>query len=259
MKVILTHDVDHLYITEHWKDSFLLGLLFRSVKSLFRLELSLIGFFRRFKFRTHRIPELIEFNTSIGAPSNFFFGMANGLGLSYHANKAKPIIRMLMDDGHFVGLHGLSFDDKKSMLEEKRRLESILGLEVKGIRNHYLRQSSNTQRFMAELDYQFDSTDRGLFDPEEKDGILSIPMSVMDVDIVKPGVSASAALHSTLDKLDEAAEKNLMYFVINFHDIYFDPVSYPDFYNWYVGLVKECQARGYEFTNFKTALEELCF
>lgn len=259
MKIILSHDVDHLFLVEHWKDRFIPGLVVKSIKSLVNDSLSFKGFFRRFSYRLHRIPELIDFNNSHKAPTNFFFGMDKGLSLSYGYKKATPVIQSLQKAGHFIGTHGMAFDDKKSMLEEKRRLESILGLEVKGIRNHYLRQSSNTQRFMAELDYQFDSTDRGLFDPEEKDGILSIPISVMDVDIVKPGVSASAALHSTLDKLDKAAEKNLMYFVINFHDIYFDPVSYPDFYNWYVGLVKECQARGYEFTNFKTVLEELSF
>lgn len=256
MKVILTHDVDHLYISEHWKDRFLLGLFFRSVKSLLMLELSLIGFFRRFKFRTHRIPELIEFNKSIGAPSNFYFGMANGLGLSYHPNRAKPIIRKLLDDDHFIGLHGISFDDKEQMLREKTRLEKIIGREVVGIRNHYLRQSENTKALMAEIGYQFDSTDRGLFNPKKEDGVLSIPISIMDVDVVKQAVSAEEALKSTLEILDKAIEKNLKYFVINFHDIYFDPMSYPNFYNWYLSVVKECQVRGFEFTDFNSVLQE---
>ena len=256
MKIILSHDVDHLFLTEHWKDRFIPCLVVRSLRSLLKGDLSLNGFLRRFSRRLHRIPELIEFNSSYNAPTNFFFGMDNGLSLSYSHKRAAPLIKSLQKDGHFIGTHGMAYDNKVSMSEEKRRLHSILGRKVIGIRNHYLRQSSNTQRFMAELDYHFDSTDRGLFDPVEKDGILSIPISVMDVDVVKPGVSNEAALKATLDKLDEATEKNLKYFVINFHDIYFDSVSYPNFYNWYTGLVKECQARDFEFTDFNSVLQE---
>lgn len=256
MKIILSHDVDHLFLTEHWNDRFIPGLVVKSLRSLLKNDLSFKGFLRRFSHRLHRIPELIEFNSSHNAPANFFFGMAKGLSLSYSYKKAAPVIQSLQKDGHFIGTHGMAYDDKKSMLEEKRRLESILGFEVCGIRNHYLRQSSDNQRFMSELGYHFDSTDRGLFDPVKKDGILSIPISVMDVDVVKPRVSTEAALKATLDKLDEATEKNLKYFVINFHDIYFDSVSYPNFYNWYTELVKECQDRGFEFTDFNAVLQE---
>ena len=256
VKIILSHDVDHLFLTEHWKDRFIPGLVVKSLRSLLKGDLSLNGFLRRFSHRLHRIPELIEFNSSHNAPTNFFFGMDNGLSLSYSYKKAAPVIQSLHRDGHFIGTHGMAYDDKKSMLEEKRRLDSILGVKVKGIRNHYLRQSANTQRFMAELNYHFDSTDRGLFDPIEKDGIFSIPISVMDVDVIRQGVSADASLKSTLDILDEAIEKNLKYFVINFHDLYFDSVSYPTFYHWYTELVKECQARGFEFTDFNFVLQE---
>lgn len=257
MKIILSHDVDHLFLTEHWIDRFIPGLVLKSLRSLLNGDLSIKGFFRRFSYRLHRIPELIEFNKSHGAPTNFFFGMDNGLSLSYNYKKAAPIIQTLQEDGHFIGTHGMAYDVKKPMLEEKRRLDSILGIKVIGIRNHYLRQSSNTKRFMAQLGYLFDSTDRGLFDPKEKEGILSIPISVMDVDVIRPGVSADASLKSTLVILDEAVEKNLKYFVINFHDLYFDPVSYPTFYHWYTELVKECQARGFKFTDFNSVLEEL--
>ena len=91
---------------------------------------------------------------------------------------------------------------------------------------------------------------------KKKGGVLSIPISIMDVDVLRQGASAEEAWKSTLEVLDKAEKKHLKYFVINFHDIYFDPVSYPIFYNWYIGLVKECQARGFEFTNFQSVLQE---
>ena len=108
VKIILSHDVDHLFLTEHWKDRFIPVLIFKSLKSLLKGDLSFKGFLKRFNHRLHRIPELIEFNKSHGAPTNFFFGMDNGLSLSYNYKKAAPLIQSLQKDGHFIGTHGMA-------------------------------------------------------------------------------------------------------------------------------------------------------
>ena len=53
MKVILSHDVDHLFLYEHWKDSFVPGLLFRSLKSVFK-GASIRSVSRRFSMKQNR-------------------------------------------------------------------------------------------------------------------------------------------------------------------------------------------------------------
>lgn len=257
MKIIVSHDVDHLFLTEHWKDRFLLGLLWKSTNDVLKNRISVQQFLKRFSSRLHRLPELIAFNTNYGAPSHFFFGMANGLSLSYSFSKARPIIQSLLKEGHFIGVHGMAFDDLNAMRLELERMKEILGQDVIGIRNHYLRQSKNTKHYMSELGYQFDSTDRGFYDPHIKDGLWSIPISVMDVDVIKPGVNADKAIASTLNQLETAMANDLRYFVINFHDIYFDASAYPVHYQWYTSLVNEIKKRNLRFTSFQEVLKEL--
>lgn len=257
MKVIVSHDVDHLFILEHWKDRFILGLIYKSLRELLAGKLSITQVLQRFRLRQHRIPELVDFNSSHGIPSNFFFGMSNGLSLSYSASKAAPIIKELKDQNFFVGTHGIAFEDELKMRDERDRMNSILESNVIGIRNHYLRQAELTKRIMTDLGYQFDSTDRGLVNPKRIGKLWSIPISVMDVDVVRAGRLEQGIWNETMEILEKAIELDIEYFVINFHDIYFDKVSYPIHYSWYVNLINHCRSLNLEFISFNQAINEL--
>ncbi|MBQ5907324.1 MAG: hypothetical protein IIW80_04620 [Treponema sp.] len=66
----------------------------------------------------HRIPEVMEFDKLHGIPSVFFFGMDNVLGMSYSEKKAKPVIKMVMDNGFVTGVHGCDYQNQVNMQKE---------------------------------------------------------------------------------------------------------------------------------------------
>ena len=85
MKIIVSHDVDHLWATDHVKDLIIPKFLVRSTIHLFQRRIAVPTFWGRLLAcipgkRWNRIPEILEFDKANNIPSTFFFGMANGLG-----------------------------------------------------------------------------------------------------------------------------------------------------------------------------------
>lgn len=258
MKIILSHDVDHLSLLEHWKDLYIPGLLARSTKSLLNGDIKYSQFKSRFSSQLNNIRPLFEFNASLHIPQTYFFGTANGLSLSYHYQTAKPFIDFLLSQSADVGLHGQAFQDKKALEEEKNRLLELTGPRPVGIRNHYLRRAENTLDNMEKLGFVFDSTVSGLIPPFRIGSMWEIPISVMDVDIVPPagGGNIKEIRKKTKALIEEAQEKQLPYFVINFHDVYFSG-GWPLHRQWYTETVDILKSKGLEFVSFKQAVEEL--
>ncbi|RYZ33973.1 MAG: hypothetical protein EOP49_35120, partial [Sphingobacteriales bacterium] len=225
MKVIVSHDVDHLYWSDHFADTFIPGLLLRSTKEVLSGGLSVGGFIKRFNpaRKLHNLEALAKTLQKHAIPANFFFGMGKGLNLSYENSKAAPVIKWLTEQGFEVGVHGISYDDSSSMQQEQEEMTAILGVKPKGIRNHYLRRSENTFELMAGLGYTFDSTDYGIKPPYKVKEMWEIPISVMDVDVCKgaTGDLLQKSKEYTLQKLDEARAVGLPFFVVNFHDVYY--------------------------------------
>jgi len=258
MKVICSHDVDHLFITEHWKDRFIPGLFLRSLIDLKHQNIGWKAALRRFQHRTNRIKELVSFNEKYSIPSNFFFGMRNALSLSYASTRAAPIIRELVDHGAFVGLHGIGYNNFSKLKQEKDRLDSILGYESIGIRNHYLRQDEATKDLMKKCGFAFDSTDSGLGSSYElANGLIEFPISIMDVNVITQNRRLVDIQEETYSLLDLAIDNDQDYFVINFHDLYFDKVAYPIHFSWYVGLIEYLAAKDLSFVSFSDAVKAI--
>src|SRR5690606_12812330 len=112
MKIIVSHDVDHLYWTDHLVDTYFYGLLYRSLTALGKDGISIKDFTKRFSTNqlTHAI-DLNEFNKKAGIPSTFFFGMRKGLNLSYSWKQAGALIKKLHQNGACIGLHGMAYND----------------------------------------------------------------------------------------------------------------------------------------------------
>lgn len=257
MKIIISHDVDHLYLSDHWRDAFLPGLALRSLKSCLRGQLSISAIANRFSFRMNRINELQAFNQRHHIPATYFFGMRTGLKLSYHWRTAKEYVRFLQDSGNEIGLHGMAYNDVEKLREEKKRLEEILELPVEGIRNHYLRLAESTLPTMAKLGFKFDSTQTGLDFPSKCGELTEIPISLMDVQLMKKHpCNLKVWMEESWSRIKESEFKDIPYFVINFHDVYFSG-GYLTFKSWYENLVVELKKRDYEFITFRTALDEL--
>jgi len=259
MDIIVSHDVDHLYLSEHLTDTYIPGLLLRSIKGVVKGGISPRKLPGRFSSKLNRVKELRAFNKSFGIKETYFFGMRKGLNLSYHYTAAKPYIEFLLkEEGVLVGLHGMGYNNKELLKEEKERLESFLpaGYQL-GIRNHYLRKDKNTLHFMSELGFAFDSTEYHLEQPRKIGEMWEIPISVMDAGFIGLYKNDFEVIkQKSLRMLQEAEEKNLPYFVINFHDAYFNE-AYPDYKNWYEWFIAYLHEKQYRFVNFLDAKNKL--
>ncbi len=262
MKIILSHDVDHLYWQEHYfKDLYLPGTILRNTKGFVEGKIDFKLYLKRLKCwgRIHRLPELLSFYNKNKINANFFFGMSNALHLSYKYKNATSHINKLINDGHKVGTHGISFNDAKQIDLEYRRFKEISNLDIFGIRNHYLRLNGYTHSLFDQQGYLFDSTIESIMHPFKINNMWEIPISIMDASLV-----GSSQLNQNIDiwkrntllKLGKAKKNKIPYFVINFHDPFFS-ADFPVIKEWFVWLVNLLKKEGFIFVTFEDAVKEL--
>jgi hypothetical protein len=73
----------------------------------------------------------------------------------------RAILRAVQDEGHAVGLHGsfATVSDPERFREQRRRLEGLIGHEIRGVRQHFLRfVPDRTPRAMREGGFSYDSS-----------------------------------------------------------------------------------------------------
>ena len=261
MKIILSHDVDHLFWSEHYfKDWYIPARLFRNIIGLVTGKISMNLFLKRLKMwgRMHRIPELIAFYKERNIQAHFFFGMNNALRLSYPFKNAQEPIRLLLEAGHHVGVHGIETRKIHGITQEQQRFQNIAGKRPSGIRTHYLRWTGFTYALVELAGYSFDSSMEGLMMPFKVGKVWELPINLMDVSLV-----ANAQNNENLEEweyrtnkiLKEAEEMGLPYFVLNFHDVYFDE-QFPTMRNWYIRTIDKLFSQ-YTFTTFEEAISDL--
>lgn len=261
MKIIVSHDVDHLNWSEHWKDTFIPGLFRRTFLEWRQNKISIGDIKKRFNLTSslNQLESLSDFNIKNNVKATFFFGMSKGLNLSYNFQNALPFINMLMGRGFKIGLHGQSINKETEFLIEKNRFKALTGSYPEGIRNHYLRIDEMTHLLMNKSGYKYDSTDYGFNSPYRVGDLWEFPIQSMDgweyKELKESGADWSL-LDYTKSKIAIALEKQLPFYVINFHDIYFSQ-GYPLYYNWYVDLITYLNHEGFAFVNFDDAINEL--
>lgn len=266
MKIIISHDVDHLYVSDHWfKDLFIEKLWARSLIQLIKKEIDTETFLYRlflpFHNRMHRIDELMNYDRSHHIPSVFFFGMANGLGMSYHKSQASPIIKKVFNQSFDVGVHGINYQNTEAIRKEHDDFRNISGLKDFGIRNHYVKFNENTFTKQSEAGYLFDST---WFDKEQKEfrepykvkGMWEFPLHIMDVYSCKEG-KLKDSITETKKRLRKLEQQGISYCTILFHDTNFNERYSPQLKRWYMEVVEYCEKSGYEFISYRKAIEEL--
>lgn len=256
MKIILSHDIDHLNGLEHWRDLYWPGVWFRGAIALFERKVSAKTYFERAIpwQRLERIKEVLELDQSVGARPTFFVGMSNGLRLSYSQKAIQSHIDFLMARNIPVGLHGMAYDEFESMDAEHKFYYRLTEKKPVGIRNHYLRCSDNTLNFMSKIGYCFDSTTYNMQPPFQVDEMWEFPITLMDVNL---GVDTSLdeKKEKSISKYEEAINTNLPYFVLNFHDNYFS-AAYPSMKTWYAWFIRFL-AQQHTFITFEDAIQEL--
>lgn len=266
MKIIISHDVDHLYASDHLKKDLILEKLWvRSFLHLCAGKISLKTFLYRltilFHGRMHRIDELMAFDRANGVPSVFFFGMDNGLGMSYSRKRAAPEIRKVLEAGFDAGVHGVDYLDGEKIRAEHDAFRDLSGMESFGLRNHYVRFDGGTFEKMAKAGYLFDSTWFNKKEPEFRapykvGGMWEFPLHIMDGYICFPG-RLEQGLKDTFAAIRRAEAEGMPYCTILFHDYQFDERFDPQRKRWYEETVRFCRESGYEFISYRDAVREL--
>lgn len=160
--ICLTHDVDDIYPPlSHRVLSSLVSLTKWDWSSL-REQLF---WSRRGKQASpyRNFPKIVELEKKYGAKSTFYFMAASRdpRRFRYNIEDIASDLQFIVESGWEVGLHGgyYSFNDVDAIKSEKSRLESALGREVIGYRNHYLRfQVPDTWDILEKCGFKYDST-----------------------------------------------------------------------------------------------------
>ncbi len=107
--------------------------------------------------------KIMELEKKYGAKSTFYFMTASRdpRRFRYNIEDIASELNYIVKSGWEVGLHGgyYSFNDFDAIKLEKSKLERVLGREVIGYRNHYLRfQVPDTWDILKKCGFTYDST-----------------------------------------------------------------------------------------------------
>lgn len=266
MKIIISHDVDHLYASDHrTRDLIFPKLIVRSILQWLQRKIKfktvIFRMFSIFEKRLNRIDEIMEKDKEYGIPSVFFFGMRQGLGMSYKKEEAISMIEKVKEAGFDVGVHGIAFEDKDEIQKEFEDFKGIVGNEQFGIRTHYVRFENNTFSYMDEAGYLFDSSQFNkkhleLKKPYKIKNMWEFPLHIMDGYIMPHG-NLEQGIKNTMKAIKKAEEKGLPYCTVLYHDYQYNEKTYPAEKAWYDWLLNYIKAEGYECISYKKAINEL--
>jgi len=263
MKVIISHDVDHLFWSDHLKDLIYPKLWIRETLSWLKRDITSREYSLRmhttFQRVRHRITEVIEIDRKYGVDSTFFFGMANGLGMSYSIRKALPVIEFVQNEGFDIGVHGIAYDDRRKIRQEFSKFQGITGLENFGIRTHYVRYNEHTFDRFAETGYLFDTSEFDknngslLKHPYKVGNMWEFPLTIMEGYLPYNFDEAKA---KTIEIVHQAQMSELPYVTVLFHDYLFSS-AYIERKKWYEWFLDFCVSNNLPFISYNQAIKEL--
>jgi len=266
MKAIVSHDIDHLTLSEHYLKDFIVSKYFlRSKIELFIGKISFTEFFNRvgdlFKDQWQHIESLNEFNLKHQVPATYFIGVNQGIGLVYSQKKSEFWIRKLLEMGCDIGLHGIEFENLEKIQMEYDVFKKFSNLHFFGCRMHYIRKNENTLNNMAKVGYTFDSSEMSFKAPYKIGNMWEFPFQIMDGYIIqKPkqwqSKNFKQSCEETIKIIDKSFNLNLPYLGIDFHDRYFSD-SHKTWKDWYMWLIEYLSSQKIEFVDYKQAIKEL--
>lgn len=265
MKVIVSHDVDHLFLQEHLWDGALIKYGARAVmewmNGVLTSKEAVLRLGDLFHKQWHHVDELMDFDQENGIPSTFFFGVNRGLGLNYSLAKAKPIIERVMARGFEIGVHGIEYKDEVMIKEEFNRFQNATNLTEFGVRMHYLRMDSNTLAKLSDTGYVFDSSEFVRSEPFCIGNMWELPLHIMDTKEFYEGKAwqyekIDKIISNTKRKIENLQEEGVSYLSILFHDRYFCS-SHKNYKQWYEAIVEFIQSLGVMFIGHSKVIKEL--
>jgi hypothetical protein len=265
VKIIVSHDVDHITVWEHKYDLIVPKFICRSFIEAALRSISISEIRNRFndllKNKWQNLEEIAQFDKENDVPSTFFIGVNNGVGLSYSPRSAEYWMKIILNKGFDVGIHGISFADYDGIRSEYEMFKSLSGLQKFGIRMHYLRNAANTVVALSQAGYMFDSTLYKFENPFKTGNMWEFPLHIMDGYLFyKNSRWQNQTLEQAKDQTKQAVEKaekgNLNYLTILFHDRYFSK-GFETWKEWYIWVIGYLRDNGFKFINYKNAVLEL--
>ena len=265
MKIIISHDVDHITVWEHNKDLIIPKFLVRNMIELMSGVISgkecCLRFVGLFKNKWHNIEELIDFDEKESVSSTFFIAVNNALGLHYSLKDAEFWINKILQKKFDVGLHGIAFDNFKDIDNEYNIFKKISKLDNFGIRMHYLKNNQNTIEYLNNVGYIFDSTLYKFQNPFKVGNLWEFPLHIMDSYLFHKNSrwqnqDLEQVKDETKRKIEEAYKKDISYFTILFHSRSFNN-SFISWKNWYIWVIEYLKSNEFKFINYREAIREL--
>jgi len=160
--VCLTHDVDEIYPPLH--HTILSSIYCVKNFNFNKLKDQLFWKNKGNEFSPYRnFKEIMDLEEKYNAKSSFYF-LATDKDIRrfrYDIEDLENELGSIVDRGWEVGLHGgyYAYNDLEEMKKEKERLEKVLGKEVIGYRNHYLRfKVPDTWELLSKVGFKYDTT-----------------------------------------------------------------------------------------------------
>jgi len=265
MKIIISHDVDHITVLEHNRDLIIPKFIVRSFIELGLGYISISEMVKKFseclKNKWQNIEELMKFDKENNVPSTFFVGVSKGKGLCYSLENAEYWIKKIVEQGFDVGVHGIAYDNYELIKTEFDTFKKISDLKTFGIRMHYLRHNEYTLDFLNKTGYLFDSSIYELKNPYKVGSLWEFPLHIMDSYLFNKNAKwqnqkLSEAQESTKRIIDEGMKRNINYFTILFHDRNFSNSS-QSLRHWYIWLLEYIKTNKFELISYQDAIKEL--
>ena len=265
MKVIISHDVDHISAFEHKADLILPKFIARAILEMLYGRIDARQFSARLVEtvcgRWNFIRELSKFDSDLGIRSTFFFAVKQGIGLAYKPESARELLHATLSDGHCVGLHGIARRVPVDLERERYLFEQIYGVPCSGVRMHYLHYDYRLLLKLSDIGYSYDSTFRGNGSAAKHSNIWTFPIHIMDGDMMLKQsryqtASKNEALQASKQRIRALRDIGVDYVSVLFHDRYFSP-GHADWRDWYCDLVHWLIDENFEFCTYEEALIEL--
>jgi peptidoglycan/xylan/chitin deacetylase (PgdA/CDA1 family) len=159
--VCLTHDIDVVYPQRLYPiigtaKAFAKGNLTEAIKTPLCTICKSLNPYWNFR-------EIMELEAKYNAKSSFYFlALRSGeKDFNYKIEDLEAELKFISSQGWEVGLHGGhgSYNSLEDIKEKKQRLEKILGKEIIGYRNHYLRfKVPDTWELLSKANFKYDTT-----------------------------------------------------------------------------------------------------
>ncbi|CAG0951522.1 MAG: polysaccharide deacetylase family protein [Candidatus Methanoperedens sp.] len=271
--VCLTHDVDEIY--PPLSHTFLSSLY--CIKNLNFTELKNQVFWknRGKEFSPYRnFKEIMNLEEKYNAKSSFYFIVTDRdiRRFRYNIEDLQNELGYIVDNGWEVGLHGgyYAYNSLDNIINEKKKLEKVLGKKVIGYRNHYLRfKIPDTWKLLKEAGFKYDTTfgyNKGVgfrngmchpFHPfdlvnNQEIDITEIPLNIMDSALYNYNIKDA---WDNIKKIIDIGEKYNGVVTILWHNAAFNCTFRRDWFMLYKKILNYCYEKNAWLTSGNEILD----